>query len=349
MELAKAIKHAARFCLKPDAKEISHACIRFVPSTSTGLNKPMLYVHHNGFGLRIAVDQEVPDALVPAHALAEMCKDVKAGVTIQDIQQKNYGHLEFTLVGSKIGTCKYAMKQGLSPKDWDGFEVGIPDTFELCPYWWMAKKALHAAHKEVPFLSTVRFHENYVESTDKSRYVRIEVPWGWSALLPVSLFRWIPDNQEVTCRYANKHAFFQMGDDEWRYHIDLREQYTDYPDCSGLLPEEHLGPHSIAPVKGLWNIVRRAVAESVTNWVTLGFSTDQLVVRSYQREKESKFEVAMAAQSTGPGSLLIDGKLVLEALDALDTPNARLCYGEPTDPLLIESGFHQECIWPLKT
>ena len=142
-----------------------------------------------------------------------------------------------------------------------------------------------------------------------------------------------------------EHAVFIRWGDEIRAHFHVP---SEFPDCRTILPEEHEGPEMVVNREAFLTVAKQAVSESPWKYVTLSFESTALAVRSYQENDTSGFEARIPAKANGEGAVFLDGKKLLDALKAADTPCVRVCYALPTDPVLIESGFFRECLWPMR-
>jgi hypothetical protein len=97
--------------------------------------------------------------------------------------------------------------------------------------------------------------------------------------------------------------------------------------------------------------VKQAVDVGATGSVELEFqSPNRLRVTAWQRTDagmrlyESEFGLL---ENTGTGKVLLSGKALVEALQAVHTPSVRVGYGRAVDPLRIESAGYIECLWPM--
>jgi hypothetical protein len=347
MDLEKAVKQAVRFCeTKDENASFTSRTMRFIPQASTHEGKAQVVVHNGGLGLSMQVDIDLPNCVLDASLMQAVSKDLKPGVTIKGLEDTGYGRIKFILetTGGELGHTI----PGGSKSDWEGFEFAFPNPndFVEVPHWPLVQKVFHAVSKDYPFLGNVKFAPTHVEATDKSRYARVDLAGTWEGLVPAILFKFWTRGPVETC-FTKEAAFFRVGD-ELRFHTLVDSLYPQFPDCSKLIPDIHEGADAIVPTDSLQNVVKSAIGASPTDWVAMDFGQKNMVIRSYQPEGSTRFESELPVKSSGIGSLLVNGKYILDALAVADTPNVHLYFGEPLDPLRIESGHTVECVWPVK-
>jgi DNA polymerase III sliding clamp (beta) subunit (PCNA family) len=348
MLLKEAIQRAAKFIDKgKEAPPIMRA-LRFIPAYQ-GM-PARVYATNGAVGIILDVGQELPNMALPADPLVKLCKDITGVVSIED---KGNAKAAITVAGKAANDQSTYTLDGLPPSEFPGFPA-VPATFNaLNPYQWsVIQKVVHAAGKDVakPELMNVNFRPTVVEATDRSRVARAEIAGPWAGLVPAQLFQNWPKTGNVECVFTDYHCFWKI-EDELRFAIIQRSE--KYPALEKLIPENHEGWWMVVDVKSLAETVKKAADMSPTASVVLDFGIMGLTIRSHAREGidfESKLEGRMGipggcnAQYT---EMLLDGKLLRDALKVVETPKVKLCYGKSQEPLRLESGGLIECLWPM--
>lgn len=350
MLLKDAIQRTGKFIDKgKEAPPILRA-LRFIPPYQG--QPARVYATNGVVGVIADVGQELPNMALPAAPLVKLCKDIRLVATIED---EGNAKASITVVGKASNDRSTYTLDGLAPSEFPGFP-SVPEKFtKLTPYQWLSiAKVVHAAGKDIskPELTNVNFRPSVVEATDRVRVARAEVAGPWAGLVPAQLFKNWPKG-EVECAFTAYHCFWRIGGEELRFAVI---QHSDqYPVLEKLVPEKHAGWWMTISVKTLAETVKKAADMSPTASIVLDFGLMGLTVRAHAREGVG-FEAKLGGAIGIPGGcyaqyteLLLDGKMLGEALKVLDTPKVKLCYGKPKEPLRLESGRHIECLWPMLT
>ena len=343
MELKQAIQRVAKVCPRKKEKAALQA-IRFLPAQ--GENTPPYLFATDGIRsalVKVDIDQ-LPNVLLPSADVVKAANDPGE----MDLKEIGYGKIEFHTPISSYQV------QGMN---FDGYPTipPIPSQYTPVMFWEQVSKVFHAAAKpaEVPDLAVVHFTPDYVECTDKSRLVRIEVSGPWDGLVPVTVFQTWPKGDVFTA-FTSTHAFFWVGDE---LRMAVLAHSPDYPKTNQVVPVRHAGPFMLVETQVFRDAIRQGMKLSTLGLVLLEFGEQpvSLKIRAWQeKSEESSYEAEVPVLNSRPGVpgaaesvLLITGKYLDEALKEVDTPNVRVCYGNINDPLRIESGLFRACIWSM--
>jgi len=341
MQLHKALAQVSKFAAAgKDAPEL-YQNILLIPKTEYNpVNS--VYSTDGMIGCLIEVDVDLPAGLLPLAAIKAVAKQ-----KINSVERKGD---EITFRLAPGGVYRLTVKEPL------GYPTvpAIPASMEPVGPWVWIRKVLHAAADKKagkPTFQYIRFRPDCVEATDSYRVAVASVKgWPVDRLILARLFKGWRGYPRPLAAFTDTTAWFKMGT-EYRY-VPLKTE-CQFPDCHKLIPENHDGPYLTVDVDEFAGAIKRATAVSPLKTVALNFDGREVVVKSWAAEDGGKvFRAALAGWTTGPGKALkvISGKLLSEALKAVDTPNVRLCYRDlPNDPLRIESGAYAECLWPWKT
>lgn len=347
MRLQDAIQRTARFIDKGKEAPAIMRALRLIPSYQGQPSR--VYATNGVVGVIADVGQELPNMALPAAPLVKICKNI---IGIKEAEDKGNATALITVIGKAKGDQSVYTLEGLPPSEFPGIP-GIPDKFtELSFFQWdTVCKVVHAAGKDEtkPELMNVRFRPDVVEATDRSRVARAEIAGPWAGLVPAQLFKYWPKGK-VECVFTEHHCFWKIGD-ELRFAVIQRSD--KYPALEKLIPENHEGWWVNLDVQSLAETVKKAADMSPTASVVLDFGLMGLTVRAHAREGVN-FEAKLGGAIGIPGGhymqyteLLLNGKLLGEALKSMDTPKVKLCYGMPREPLRLESGGFIECLWPM--
>lgn len=348
MLLKEAIQRTAKFIDKGKEAPAVMRALRFIPAFE-GM-PARLYATNGTVGIIVDVGQELPNMVLPAEPLVKLCKDITGVVSIED---KGNAKAAITVAGKAANDQSTYTLEGLPPGDFPGFPA-VPEKFSLLNdyQWHIIQKVVHAAGKDAtkPELMNINFRPTVVEATDRARVARAEIAGPWAGLVPAQLFKYWPKSGSVECVFTDYHCF-------WKVEEELRfafiQQSEKYPKLEKLIPEDHEGWWMIVDVKSLAETVKKAADMSPTASVVLDFGIMGITVRAHAREGvdfEAKLEGRMGipgGQNAQYTEMLLDGKMLGEALKVVDTPKVKLCYGKPQEPLRLESGGLIECLWPM--
>jgi DNA polymerase III sliding clamp (beta) subunit (PCNA family) len=347
MLLAEAIAVAARFVGKGKAPAILQA-LRLIPSCSG--QPARLYATDGYVGVIVTVGQELPNMVLPVEQLTKIRRDV---VGISHVEDQGNAVAVIRVMGKNKKAATYTLK-GMAPSEFPGFPA-IPENFTaLHPFHWETiRKVVHAVGKDVskPELMNLNFRPTAVEATDHHRVARAEVTGNWGGLVPARLFQNCARAYNVEYAFTGSHCFWRMRKDELRFAA--LQVFPNYPDLEKIIPEEHQGWSMTVEVKCLLEMVKKAADMSPTASVVLDFGLMGVTVKAYAKRGVA-FEGPVPGVMSLPWgenaryvTLMLDGKYFVQALKAVITPRVRLCYGQPDDPVRIESGGLIECLWPM--
>lgn len=345
--LKEAIKRAARFIDRGKEAPPILKALRFIPEH--GGFPARLYATNGVAGILVDVGQPLPNMALPAEPLVKLCKDTHQILSITD---NGYNKASITTVGKIANDQSVYTLDGLPPSEFPGFPA-VPATFNDVPQWWVVHKVVHAAGKDdsKPELRNVHFRPTTVEATDRSRVARAEVAGSWSGLVPAQVFKNWPKGP-VSMAFTEFYSFWKV-DSELRFA--MIQKCEKYPDLEKLIPEEHHDWWMAVDVASLTETVKKASDMSPTASVVLDFGPMGVTVRAFTCAGVG-FESHLKGRCgipTGENSLstemLLNGKLLVEALKVVETPKVRLCYAGSLEdkPLRLESGGYVECLWPM--
>ncbi len=171
----------------------------------------------------------------------------------------------------------------------------------------------------------------------------------WEGVVPVRLFKhW--SYGDIYVAFTETHSFFWKGD-ELRMSVIPK---MVYPNTATLVPAEHDGGRALVALEDLIYVVKTGTDVSTLSLISLEFADGQLCVRACEREGEKEVVKATAElrrHNNILGKVVLDGRLLLQALKEVDTPTVYLGYpwvekqGQEVDPLRIESANFIACVW----
>lgn len=353
MELKRAIDRVVKVC--PRRKEhAAFQAIRFVPNPA---GVPYVYATDGRRFASAHVDlKDFPDMLLPSGPLAAAAKDLGT----LEIIEAGYGKLEL-----RSKTSTYSLRS----MDTSKFPVlpVMPEQFSPISSgdWAEVTKVFHAAGREQenPELAVVHFTPEYVEATDQTRLVRVEIPGPWDGLVPVSTFKSWPKGSVHTV-FSKTHAFFRVGDE---LRVGVLAHNSSYPKTVSVVPKRHEGPFVLVATEIFRDAVQQGTALSELGLILLEMDSVTLgmQVRAWREGStdDPRYEATVPVlhgklpEPVLPGKfpepsavqniMLLAGKPIEAALQKVVTPNVRLCYGTVSDPIRIESGIFSACVWQM--
>lgn len=334
MELLDGIKRVSKLAAitKKEA-----AYIRFLPRSDP--HPAVLFTTDGTCSAIVRVQGDVPNALIEASVLVKASR----GEGAMRITQAGYGQYQI-----EVGSARYQV-QGRDLSGYPGLPP-IPEELEEVRGWGWVLGAMHAAEPERSGgpMSCIHFTSEYVESCDAARVARAELtgPWG-EALVPKRLFKSWPKGA-VKAKFSPTHAVFSIGMEELRVGCLSAEKY---PDTSGLVPAVHGGPWVLVETEALRRAVLLGRQVSYLGMVFLEMTSQRVVVQAAQADERAHRYVSdlpvLHAPRPAQGGVFVLGKYLLDALSKIETPNLKLCWGAPLDPLRIEAGPLVICIWQI--
>lgn len=329
MELHKAIERVAKLAAKGKGSPILYQTVRLIPAE---VNLPDRVFATDGLVCStVPVDQPLPDALLPVDAMRKVSKHEIQSVDVHE------GEVLFKLVAGG----KYRVKE-LDQRGYP-FPPPVPNGMVELDYWKHIKRAFHAAadDKGKSGFRAVMFGPKWVGATDTVRVAVVDAPgWGEQRLVPSGLFKSWPAGK-VEAALTHTHAFFRIGAEEIR--AAPVQGGSGFPDLKKHVGDTFEGEAMAVPTKAFLECVKRATAVSPTNTVVLQMKAPELHLKSWSMADGGK---GYSAVLVGPRTrrdenavtVVVNGKMLTQALSAVDTPKVRLCYAAPHKPIRLESG-----------
>lgn len=344
--LHKVIKRVARFAARGANSQPKFRSVRWLPAVEIPqLGKPAgtwLVAYDGATGIACHVENELPPVLLPTDGLAQAVSSPIVAVHDQG---------QSVALQSETGGVFQVPKDDLAgyplpPVGAPGREWAIwPD---LC-------RVVHCAASEKsgrPTYEHVCLRPRGAEVTD-SICLGMAPGWGWDAqvLVPARLFDRLERDASVRLAIDPQQAELWVGDAEKRW-APVRRDLT-YPDLWGVVGAADAAHTLVVPTKGLLNGVRQAVSISAASAVAVimqGPSVGLLGWRGAGEATEHQYDVTLPAVAgqgpQAPTAVYVDGRLLVRALRAVDTPSVRLAVGGESVPLRLQWAAVTECIWP---
>lgn len=341
MQLHQALQKAAQFAATGKGAPDLYQSVQLI--SGDGEATPSRVFATDGLvGCLIDVDVDLPMALLGLEAAKPVAKQAVIAV------ERDGNEVRFRLEAG--GVYKMATKEVMG---WPA-APSLPPVMEPVTHWRWIRKVLHAAAQPrdgKPTFSHVRLRPGCAEATDSFRVSVAEVPaWREDRVVPARLFKGWKGHPRPLAYFDAERAWFRVGA-ELRW-APVRGD-VQFPDCHKLLPTDYDGPSLAVDAKKLLGAVRRATAVSTLKTVALDFSGPELAVKSWSAAEGGKaFRAVLVGRATDPlakAIKVISGKLLVQALGMVETPNVRLCYRDvANEPLRLESGLWAESLWPWK-
>lgn len=337
MELSKALTRALKFIPKGKDQPPLLQCVRLIPRSGSHSAKVMATDGH--VTCVINVPGDLPNGLIPAASLGLLAKR-----EVLQIAEAESGKFRITGANGSVTQLKAL--------DYSGFP-GIPALPELRwePEWKEVLRVVHAVaateERGNEALAYVHFHPDRVEACDLSRAARIDVPLGLTGLVPAAAFKQWPTGG-VVVGFTGTHAVFGIGT-EFRI-AQLRP--GGYPPLGRWLDTHH-HEYWVADTTVLASLVSQAAQFTKTRTISLDFGWMGIGVGASDTAVELPFGGIVEAKpgSTGGptrgGSILLNGKLLGEALKQVTTPKVRIHFGGSMAPLQLVSGAWSAVVWPV--
>ena len=337
--LERAVRFVARGKVLPDGHEVLRG-VRLLPRGEDETQPARAYAWDGECGVVVNLDCDVPSVLLEGSGAAAAVKGSKLLAFDGDV-----------LAGD--GGARFEVHQ----MDATRF-VGLPD---LCvpkgvtDGWWAVLAAVHAAAKDQDGdlgIDCLRLLPDVTEATDRLRAVRLHGGCGpeEGAMVPARLFKHWPKGEVVEVGFAPDMAFFRAGA-ELRF---ARRSFAKWPDLKGLVPERADCVGWAAPsTKELAAAVKAAAGVSPTKTVRLLFGNHGLQVGAWSEDDKAASQFQKPVQCERMGHLwqeipvLVNGKLLHEALQHVDTPGVFLCHSGSRGPVRVETSRLTACVWPL--
>jgi hypothetical protein len=295
---------------------------------------------------------DVTECVVSADQMRRMLTDAKDVLKID--WASGSGNVRFTVL-TKASTQAQAEFQVLPrseypapkpvPKNLDFHEDELGDLMPM---------VVHAAGGDNPLMKQLGYvlaNQHGLAATDQHRIALLQFPSTWDGLLSPRLFENWPKGAPVAV-HVHVHVdvrsvYIRLGEDEVR-----RGNYAHsdaYPDpwkrSSALNP--YRGARLIVATKGLATAAKQASDVSQGMEICLKFRKDGVHVESVSEDEAQTYRSHINGRGGQRDTdVLVDGKMLVQALKALKTPTVLVGYRRYFDPIRVESGRYVECLWP---
>lgn len=331
MDLAQAIKAVMRICPK---EQHYYRAVRFYPGGEGAADRVCATDGVCTFVCAVKAGG-LPNALLSADLLK---RALAGGSGALSLTAAPYGW-----VTGQVGAATYQFP-GVDFANFPGIPA-VPPLVELLRAEDIARVAL-AAERPGGELDLIHFAAGFLEATDRSQFVRLEVPAPFDLVVPARLFAGWKDGL-VRAGRTESTAFFSHGP-ELRFATVQKNLFPHTDD----IPEAHTGPWALLPAGRFLEAIKRGAAVSRFHVIELSFSQDTATVRALveDRSKGDKLylaEVPVLGGEIEPEVLVLSGRLLSRLLALVETPNLKIGYGGPLRPVRLESGNWFALLWQM--
>lgn len=328
MRLREALGKAVKFCWSGKQNSPTKS-VRFLPSTS---GRDAVYATNGPQGILVGLDDDirVPNVMIDGELIANVIKTVRECT----IEAGNNGDVKLAGITVKSGAVN---EYPAIPQ--------VPVAPAPFPDWWVVQKIMHAASKDKqqPALQCLHFRPDLVETSDRYRVARAFVKAGYSGLVPIELFKGMPDG-DVSVAFTDTMAVFAAGD-EWRLSMLRRAVFQD---CDPLLPVWRDGPRASVDAAELLDVMKRAKALSDVAKIIFFPRTDGQPGALQVHCGGLSVSVSTQTHEVASTTLQVNATWLFEALRNVSTPRVLLGYINSQEPLRVESGPYVVGLWPFK-
>lgn len=314
---------------------------------------PIVWATDGTVGCLIYVDpgEDVPDCVINASA-------AKKAVTA--LKQTPF---QLTQTGPSSMLIKAATGEEflVGGHQTQGFPAppSLPSLLRTVVDFDLVRRVVHAVgdDEDRPELNMVHFAREFVEATDQVRASRVMlsglVPKG--GLVPSKVFQKWPRSSKLGVGLAVEHGNIY-------FHVDGELRFTgiqddqSYFDLSPFFSDREAGSQVGAATELLKQKVKHAASASARDFVRLTFSPEKMkvvVVGLGEDDGQTTFidevpaEFVSYSDKKANTSLVVKGRSLWAALDAVPDPTVDLRYTTSERPLRILAPFFTEAIWPL--
>ena len=345
--LHKAIKRVGKFAPRGKAAPDTFRALRWLPAAEAaylGQSQGSWVVAFDGIvGVAIHVGESLPSVLLPMDGLSQVAAAPIVSVVDQGVS--------VALETENGGTFQ------IPRRDPHGFPLPpAGDAFVPWPIWHDVARVIHAAagvKSAQPMFTHACLRPTGVEVTDG-----ISVAYapgdGWQSqvCVPARMLEPAPVDGAVELAIDEHVAVVRLAGIEYRWG-QVRRDFA-FPDCRAVIAstEDH-GGWSTVNVKALREAVRQAVSISVSSAVGMTFDGPALGLigwRGAGQAAEHAYDATIPLQGgrllTEPVTMYLDGKVLLRALRAVDTPMLMVGYSGEYEPLRLSWAGVAEMVWP---
>lgn len=331
MDLSQAIKTVLRICPR---EQHYYRSVRIFPE-SEGI--PGRVCATDGVCTYLCAVQVkgLPNALISA----ELLKRALAGGSGElSLVAGDYGW-----VNGQVGKCHYQFP-GLDFANYPGIPAP-PSMVDLLRAEDIAQVAV-AAEKAGGELDLIRFGAGCIEATDRSQFIRLEVPSPFDLVVPARLFLGWKEGP-VRAGRTESTAFFSRGS-ELRFATIQKNVYPH----TGDIPENHSGPWALLPTEALLAAVKRGAAVSKFHVIEIRLNQDTATIRALIEDRSSGDKLYLAEVPVLGGDvteevMVLSGNILSRLLSQAKTPNILFGYGGPLRPVRLESGPWFALLWQM--
>lgn len=290
---------------------------------------------------------EVIDGAIPVADLAKLLVDAKEVLAVEWGQ--GGGSAKITL-RTKANTLAQAevqvMPTSLYPRP------HLPDDIEFTsePFAHDLQKVAHAVggNPMEPHLAYVHASKDGLAGSDGYRISMAQWEAPWEGLVPVKLFAHWPKREAIGLHVQRSSVAIKIGDDEIRHASFVK---GPYPDAWGRAQgfERWQGPRVVVSTEAFAGAVKQASTVGPVNAVWLRMREGRIKIESVALDESKSYQAEVRGDGCQKDAdILVDGKMLHQALSAFDTPTVLVGYRRSFDPLRLESGRSIECIWPME-
>lgn len=345
--LHQTVKRVLRFAAKGLKSQEKFRSVRWLPASEIpglGFSEGSWVMAYDGtVGVACHVEDVLPSVLLPTDGVRQALAAAVASVGDQ---------------GQSVAIQSVTGGTFQIPKiDPDGYPLP-PVAPEGRPWsiWGDLRRVLHCAATADtgrPTFEHVCLRPTGAEVTD-SVCVAEAPGWGWDAqvLLPAKMLLNAPASDDVSLAMDDQSGYVRFGAEEIRWGIARRD--ISYPDCRGVCQSMRARSHTvIVKQKALLEAVRQAVSISAANAVALVFHAQTVGLLGWRGAGEAtqhQFDVTIPVvggqPSEAPVAVYLDGRFLVRALRAVDTPCLEIGYSAENEPVCLAWASVTECIWP---
>jgi hypothetical protein len=341
------IKRVSRFSAKGGDSQLKFRSVRWLPAEeipqlgkSTGT---WVGAYDGAVGIVCHAEIALPPALLPVDGLAQAVSSPIVAVDDQGQSVAMTSQSGGVFQVPKLDLTGYPLPPFGAP----GLDWGI---------WSAVSRVLHCAagpKSGRPTYEHVCLRPHAVEVTD-SICVGVAPGRGWDSyvLVPARAFERLEASAKIQLSIDSQLVEIWSGGVEKRWGIARRD--LTFPDCRGIVDSlRRDGDRLVVSTKALLEGVRQAVSISAASAVAVVFhggSVGLLGWRGGGAATEHQYDVTLPALAgrgpKAPTAVYVDGRLLVRALRAVDTPSVLLGVSGEHEPLRLEWSDVSECIWP---
>lgn len=345
--LHKVIKRVGRFAPRLKTAPELFKAVRWIPASEL----PNLQQESGSWviafdgvvGIACHVAEDLPDTLVPMDGLAQA-----VGSPIVSVADQGASVSLEADTGGTFQIPRWKPMGFPTPPECAGFR-----SWDI---WPLVQQVIHctAGPKSMqPTFQHACLRPGGVEVTDGIAVAHAP-GWGWDAqvLVPSKMLEPCPGADPAELAIDEHHAVLRIGDSELRWgHV--RRDMTFHDCAAAVASAENRGGHVMVSTKALRDATRQAVSISVSSAVGCIFDGHCMALLGWRgagQSTEHAYDVTLPI--TGGKAMdqtvtvFLDGKLLVRALRAVDTPFVEVGFSGEHEPLRLAWGAITELIWP---